>query len=102
MRITIETEHNGGQLRSYGPHTWIGTVFVETTCLNDDGTLGHESWDHADEKIIGQWLRGVVPWYEPLDPPSSSIDEWSKPRLKSLTQIEPGLWRYLVEANFID
>jgi hypothetical protein len=59
-----------------------------------------QPWTAATESIIKQYIRAVAFFSEEYV--GNIMDDHFTPRLQSLEQIEPGLWKYRIERPYDD
>ena len=93
MRVTIETQRDGGQERDYGPTVYTGSILVEFEPRVGEGYV---PWDNCSEEQILRYLKG----FRSFDPPDEG--DWFSNLLKHIEQVEPGLWFYRIERAWDD
>ena len=109
-RITCEIKH-AGQVCAYGPSETLAVLTFEKqkgfgpeTKLDDPPfhpwcITGQPYSEHLLGSVVKPAIKSLVGnFYEEGDPEA----DWASPMLKSLKEIEPGVWEVLIVSAYTD
>lgn len=109
-RVTCEIKR-GGQMRPYGPSEKLAVLkFEKQKGYGPETKLPEPPYHpwcitgqpysvHLITKVVKPAIKALVGnFYEEGDPDA----DWASPMLKSLKEIEPGVWEVLISSAYTD